>query len=1205
MSGPRAHFAVLGSSGQFWAVLTQFRIAFLPHFMLGQNACGYAIARLALSLLMAIYHLTLKHISAGRGQSAVAAIAYRRGAIIVNEATGECKDFSRKDHIVHTEFATPPNAPRWITALAHLPDPLPSQKFWSQVEHQNTRLNAHYADEVELALPREFTLKENVDLVRAFVTAQLSTRGLLADWAYHDIPNNPHVHILVQTRPLTDTGFGRVVEPNRDQDGSVHRQANGKIDYKRFGLGKKDLIPIRAAWADTLNRHYAQHGLDIRMDHRAFKAQGLTLLPSSHIGISATAIQKQGGHAERVAVNTATTRSNEQKVLENPELILDKLGAQQSVFTEKDIAAEIFRYTESRAAYQRVKQRIGASDKLIVLSAPVYDCLSNTEIQPAIYTTQSVFETEYYLLNAARKLARNTTFQVPEKRLGQVERAFQSQAGFALSDEQRAVLRHATGTDALAAIVGFAGAGKSSITRVIGKAYQANGSRVFGAALAGVAVDELKHASGIDSRTVCSWIFNWTHGKRRLKPGDVFVLDEAGMVSSQEMLAIIDHVRTARAKLILIGDPRQLQPIRSGAAFRGIAEELGYRELTGIKRQQDRGHRRASLLLARGKTKAALALHHQLGNLNYAATNSTAQEALIETWTGYFRQGQDALILCHRNSDVACLNARARAALKAQGALQNEFKIPTSKGLKPFAIGDRIVCLEGDPKTGLRNGTNACITAYHPVTGLMTLTTAHGGKVQLCVRRYNGFDHGYAQTIHKSQGRTVSHALVYLSKSMDAQLTYVALTRHRLSLQLFAARQEFGDQDQMLKTLSRDRLKAVSFQHAQSQDYGDALWAFMQRRNIGTDSDWRLAFQKIIALWKSRLRLAARRLTALHEKLHSQIDRHVLSAPQNILSQRDYPAHSQPEFGNSAVTAAKLNPPMSDAVWQGMMDMKQTVDESDRVNRKAAEFSLSRTGRTIVDRGEAAPTSLIPALKFDESVGAVACRLLAQDAELKQIETLIRHSLARCFCNAASVADRLIDHLRTHATLAPHQDGLERHPADYGALLGKTSLFGAPNRQRVLAQTALRKAVSALEDYASRVAQLNEHFIQSELAFREKMQQPLADLSADARDLLARARNEDTDLVVLGSAQRGNHAHNEITAFLTHIRALFGNSLDAKDNDRLKRVAARLDPRMAERLTTRMKDAQSFERRLVWQSRALHLRQQHCQQIAGGQEIDL
>ncbi|MDU0078339.1 hypothetical protein, partial [Bacillus sp. IG2] len=297
----------------------------------------------------------------------------------------------------------------------------------------------------------------------------------------------------------------------------------------------------------------------------------------------------------------------------------------------------------------------------------------------------------------------------------------------------------------------------------------------------------------------------------------------------------------------------------------------------------------------------------------------------------------------------------------------------------------------------------------------------------------------------------------------------------------------------------------------------------------------------------------------------------------------------------------------------GMMDMKQAMDESDRVT---AEFSLSRTGRTIVDRGaepfgtgsvqnQAAPTPLIPALIFDESVGAVACRLLAQDAELKQIEALIRNNLARCFCNAASVADLLIDHLRTHATLAPHQDGLERYPADYGALLGKTSLLGAPDRQRVLAQTALRTAVSALEDYASRVAQLNERFIQSELAFREKMQQPLADLSADARDFLAKARDENTDLVVLGLAQRGKHAHNEITAFLKQIHALFGNSPDVKDHDRFKRVAARLDPRMAERLTARMKDAQSFERRLVWQSRALNLRQQHCQQIAGGQEIDL
>lgn len=410
-------------------------------------------------------------------------------------------------------------------------------------------------------MPRELTVKENVDLVRAFVADQLSARGLVVDWAYYDIPDNPHVHIVVQTRPLTETGFGPAVQPRREEDGGVHRQANGKIDYKRFGLGKLDLIPIRAAWAAALNRHMALQGLDIRMDHRSFKDQGLSLLPSDHIGVSATAIDRQGGVSQRGARNKATALINEQMLLNEPELILEKLSAQQSVFSDRDIAGEIFRYTESRKAYQQVKLRIGASEKLIAIRAPIYDCASNKEIQPALYTTQSVFETEYRLLDSARRLAGKTTFYVPERRLQQAQFAFERQAGYSLSDEQKAVLRYVSGPSAIAAVVGYAGAGKSSVMHVIRQAYQANGCRIFGAALAGVAVDGLRRTSGIDSRTVCSWAINWAQGKRLLKAGDVFVLDEAGMVCSQQMLTIIEQVRRADAKLILLGDHRQLQPI--------------------------------------------------------------------------------------------------------------------------------------------------------------------------------------------------------------------------------------------------------------------------------------------------------------------------------------------------------------------------------------------------------------------------------------------------------------------------------------------------------------------------------------------------------------------------------------------------------------------------------------------------------------------
>ncbi|MBD7991742.1 Ti-type conjugative transfer relaxase TraA [Ochrobactrum sp. Sa2BUA5] len=1248
---------------------------------------------------MAIYHLTLKNISAGKGQSAVAAIAYRRGAVIVNEATGERKDFSRKPHIAHTEFVIPPNAPGWVKALRALPDHLPSQKFWSQVEHANGRLNAHYADEIEIALPREFAIKHNVELVRAFVAEQLSTRGLVADWAYHDIPENPHVHILVQTRPLTETGFGPVAQPSGQDDGSVHRKAKGKIDYRRFGLGKFDLIPIRAGWATVLNRHLALQGLDIRMDHRSFKDQGLPLLPSDHIGVSATAIDRLGGISERVARNKAIALINEQRVLNNPELILEKLGQQQSVFSDRDIAGEVFRYTESREAYQQVKLRIGASEKLIAIRAPIYDCASNKEIQPALYTTQSVFETEYRLLDSVRKLAGKTTFYVPEKRLQQAQSAFERQTGYSLSEQQKAVLRYVSGARAIAAVVGFAGAGKSSVMHVIRQAYRANGCQIFGAALAGVAVDELRRASGIDSRTVCSWIVSWAKGKRLLKPGDVFILDEAGMVSSQQMLAITEQVRRADAKLILLGDHRQLQPIMSGAAFRGIAEELGYRELTGIRRQRRRQHRKASLLLATGKTNAALALYQRLGNFSYAATKTLSQDALIRDWTDCFRHGEDVLILCHRNSDVDRLNAKAREALKAHGALQNAFIVITEKGSKFFAIGDRVVCLRSDWKTGLRNGTNATITAYQAATGLMTITTQQGSRVQFSVGRYNAFDHGYAQTIHKSQGKTVRHTLVYLSKSMDAQLTYVALTRHRSGLHLYADREEFVDRAALQQALSRDRRKAVSFQHCHSQDYGDALRGFMQRRNIGTENDWRLALQKIITHWKNRLHLAGIRLKGVEEKLQAFIRRQQSCSTAQIALDNHRPIQRERRSSDASAPSRQAYLPMPDRVRQVAAHIKQAIDHADRVDTKTAQLSLWQTCRHAVSDGPQAqkvscyldalgalllpsaavasgpcfdrcrlksllscfherdraqvesdwpaiyylsrarllvtqaeiahvPVSqraerplieacdastvqshqaerpLIPALIFEESVRDVASRLTVQDADLGELEQLARKNLAQCFRNPVAVADLLINHIRARGTLAPHQQALQRRPADFGDHLARTGILGWPSRQRIVAQASLRISVSALENYAQRFTQLMQSFMASELEFREKMRQPIADLSPRARDLLARVEVENQDLLALVMTTKGACAHREAQAFLAQIGARFG-ACNPVDGERFQRVAAMLEPQAAARLALRVKTAQSLHHLVAWQSRAERLHEDHCQQTDACQTIDL
>ncbi|NNV23870.1 hypothetical protein EHE22_26270 (plasmid) [Ochrobactrum pseudogrignonense] len=141
------------------------------------------------------------------------------------------------------------------------------------------------------------------------------------------------------------------------------------MQYSLFGISKLDLPGIREAWANVQNHHLAMHGHDVRVDHRSYEEQGIALVPTTHIGVGANAIAAKGGQSDRIERNSEIQSINRQAVLDNPEIILDKITAQKSVFNDRDIAREVFKYSDNRADYQSVILRIGASDNLIALAA--------------------------------------------------------------------------------------------------------------------------------------------------------------------------------------------------------------------------------------------------------------------------------------------------------------------------------------------------------------------------------------------------------------------------------------------------------------------------------------------------------------------------------------------------------------------------------------------------------------------------------------------------------------------------------------------------------------------------------------------------------------------------------------------------------------------------------------------------------------------
>ncbi|MEO1749564.1 MAG: AAA family ATPase, partial [Pseudomonadota bacterium] len=345
----------------------------------------------------------------------------------------------------------------------------------------------------------------------------------------------------------------------------------------------------------------------------------------------------------------------------------------------------------------------------------------------------------------------------------------------------------------LACVIGLAGAGKSTLLSAAKDAWERQGYRVVGAALAGKAADGLQSSSGITSRTLHALEHGWKQGKNKLQASDVLVVDEAGMVGTAQMGRVIAHVKEQNAKLVLVGDPQQLQPIQAGTPFKDIADAIGHAELSEIRRQKADWQKAASRALARGETKSALEAYSDHGMVEHCESEHDAITALVEDYMVDWElhgKSKTRVALAHRREDVAAINHAIRCARKSAGEVDNEYVFKTDFGGRAFAPGDRILFTRNDYDFNVKNGMLGwvtCINGDQISVALDTERNTPKRNVTIKANRFSSFDHGYATTIHKAQGATVDHSFVLKTKTMDRHLEYVAMTRHRGELRLYEA----------------------------------------------------------------------------------------------------------------------------------------------------------------------------------------------------------------------------------------------------------------------------------------------------------------------------------------------------------------------------------------------------------------------------------
>jgi conjugative relaxase-like TrwC/TraI family protein len=349
-------------------------------------------------------------------------------------------------------------------------------------------------------------------------------------------------------------------------------------------------------------------------------------------------------------------------------------------------------------------------------------------------------------------------------------------------DQRRAVRAITTSGNAVDVLVGPAGTGKTFSLDAARAAWEAAGFCVLGTALAARAAAELEHGAGIPAQTSDRRLAALAMGRERFDERTVLLVDEAGMLGTRRLAALVAEASAGGSKVVLVGDPKQLPEIDAGGLFASLATRLGHVELTQNRRQRDPQERATVHELRVGKIERAMGRMERNGRITVGDNADLLRDALVGDWLEARAAGDHVVMVAAHRSTVSDLNDRARRLLRARGDLGDAVLVTADID---FSHGDQVVALRNDYGLGLLNGDRGVVRAGKD-EGL-TVELDDGRRLEVPVRYIDDghLAHGYAVTVHKSQGITCDRALVLGDDSFTIELGYTSLTRGRDRNQLY------------------------------------------------------------------------------------------------------------------------------------------------------------------------------------------------------------------------------------------------------------------------------------------------------------------------------------------------------------------------------------------------------------------------------------
>ena len=576
----------------------------------------------------------------------------------------------------------------------------------------------------------------------------------------------------------------------------------------------RSLEDLHTEWVAAAHA-LSEHGVQVPVDHQL-----------------AESLKNASAQYEQNTLQAVRQEAYSTPLEAHTDAVLSRLEEARSTWRRTHINAETTRYvrelglneTQDKGLISSIRQSV-ASDSLPLhikdtrLTPREYLRKDGTSqyqrIDAELFTSERVLAAENKILDAAsRAVIPASTVDVFEL-AAQKKRAELAAQGHTLPAGQEAMARAFATSDKLLVVgIGAAGAGKTSSTRLAVDAIEASGNRVIGMAPTAAAAAVMRTEMRINADTVDKILTDWESGKASVdvRPGDVLLVDEAGMIATPKMEKIITLAQERGALVRALGDYRQLSAVGSGGALRLVDREIGAVHLDELFRFKNPEEAAATLSLREPPlvgTDKPFEFYKENGRI-VAGDSDAMIEDVFHGYSADVTAGKQSIMIASTNEAVTKLNDLAQAHAIEHGQVSTGAGAVALHNSSRAHLGDTIVTRKNarrlvvnSGQDFVKNGDLWRVTDLHDDGRITAQHTGHGGKVTLPAGYVQeSVELGYASTIHRAQGSTVDTAHALVDASTDRAGAYVALTRGRETNQLYVALADGEKRDDVLDRIS-------------------------------------------------------------------------------------------------------------------------------------------------------------------------------------------------------------------------------------------------------------------------------------------------------------------------------------------------------------------------------------------------------------------